>query len=636
MGFRAQSAPLCKKFLQTVVRPEIQIGQKALDHILRGDFGVAPQSKKTHIKGGLHTFEALENFLSKRDDLVRLGERLIDIEPESHTDWYFLVESHTNGVGHVRLPKSAFGSKALKGLMAVDLESQGGYLWKTLFPRDLGKEELAQHITTLYESGENRTDRKWAELIEGTIVRENGTEYDLRILVKKETGELISAYPAFAQKVDSIFGILGPLKSIIISNRVPVALSESSALFIRQVRGFLDFKIDKPSILRKRNFGKWNDLSMDKKLTYMGWLTVEGRASSGGISTLESIMQAAITGYRSGEFSAKALDVVDAVIQDRAFTTEAKLKFVLELIANHEISTDHMVSAVIVGKYLLSRALQLTKRVDIGSQKQAVRVIENSPAYWLLLMPFNKGMVDVKNPELSVARIMSLFSFKSNLFSGEFNPSFMSLLEQAKKAEGAEVDYFRLLQNVEAFNPEFISGNFERVKFLSDFLNVNVQLAAYSEYTNRSSSLFPINILGKDINNAQARRAHSVASTRRVLKKLRALSVELFFKDKEQWSKWLKSVDMAIDLDMRSAEFAKRLNDAGVFYGENLDVVVVSMVLGGNVNIVNQERGVGYPLIKPRVNKQTGVIEIDRTFLWTSFLSKEGYRKAPLFRRSYE
>ncbi|MEO0336502.1 MAG: hypothetical protein AAF202_08910, partial [Pseudomonadota bacterium] len=71
------------------------ITEKALRHILEGDFGQNPRTRQPWLKGGMHTYQALEAFMQQRDDIFELGFEEIKIVSEKSqlSSWYHIMEN---------------------------------------------------------------------------------------------------------------------------------------------------------------------------------------------------------------------------------------------------------------------------------------------------------------------------------------------------------------------------------------------------------------------------------------------------------------------------------------------------------------------------------------------------------------
>lgn len=603
----------CSNLLKSQ-RPALVITDKALKHILEGDFGVNANTKQTQIKGGLHTFSALEAFLANREDISELHDKFIEsnIAQEASQEWSFTIEDPKSGVGYVRLPESAYGSKSLKGLMATDLESQGGYLWKTLFPRNMGESQLKQDISVLYESSAERQDRGWAEAIEGIIVREDGTEYTLKIAVKKETGELISAYPSFFQE-NGIFIPTDSRKNMLILNQVPrIVLGQNLTTFRTQVEILLGLKIHHESDLSKKDFTPWNQLELVSKESVMRALTINQEGLSGGLSLLELILRQSFSGYTPNALNIKARQIIDAVIADPAITKERKLKFLTDFISNHTIYATNTMTSIFMARFLIVKILALGNHFDTDVKKYIIRTIESSPIYWTILLPLNKGTVEIKKPILSITRVMSIFFTTVGIHDSNDDVSeshIQEFVELVKTGESVGNDYFQLIDAIDQSDSGYATSSFQRTKMLAEYLNVHTQASAHSKYLNS----FAAEGNGQSFTSATIRKPYTLEANINKLRPLRNLAIKVLFQTKDEWRNWIEAQKITLNEAASSQTIIE--NTSSVNWA--LSTPNVSYIL--HIRDESVEPGTVlntfmYPYIKPKIQKNEADAPFERVY----------------------
>lgn len=127
---------------------EYTLSDAALNHIINGDLTDRHDKDNNNntvlrkiISGGLHTLDAWYNFLNHRSDV----KNALLFEPNNEEKWYYLRELH-NKVILLKIPRECFQSKAAKLTEFPQTYYKSGYLWKTLFPRHLGRDQIIDCI----------------------------------------------------------------------------------------------------------------------------------------------------------------------------------------------------------------------------------------------------------------------------------------------------------------------------------------------------------------------------------------------------------------------------------------------------------------------------------------------------------
>lgn len=177
---------------------EFSLNQRALRHIIDGDFAVRPfrdaggeRGAEEVISGGLHSWEAWKRFLAKHPDTVHLA----DFDPEIHQGWYFARELQ-NGVITLKIPRELFSNDGASITMMPDTHYKSGYLWKTLFPNSYTEKDILEVIDEALLNID--ADESQQSLIIG-FARTMDPFTAIRIRVQLEGSEIRSAFPTWDQ-----------------------------------------------------------------------------------------------------------------------------------------------------------------------------------------------------------------------------------------------------------------------------------------------------------------------------------------------------------------------------------------------------------------------------------------------------
>ncbi|NQZ00098.1 MAG: hypothetical protein HRT45_05445 [Bdellovibrionales bacterium] len=527
---------------------EIVITEKALKHILQGDFGQNPTTKRAWLKGGMHTYAGLEAFMAKRDDIFELGTKKIEVDSADKTlgSWYFVMQNAINGVGHVRLPNSAFNTAQKKSLLMTDINHNGGYLWKTLFPRDMDQDELEEIIKAVFQQGAME-DKGWALLFEAQVTRTDETEINVKIAVDKRSGRLISAYPAFNQP-HGIHGPTGVQKGMMADNRGFAERVETDSgpleAFVGEVSLVLNTKVHEESAWRKKNFRAWKKMGAQQKLAVLDLFD-----SPIPIDQWEQLAEAGLPNYEPNALPIKILQIFEAFARDPSFDTGFKLSYFLGLISNQRIFTFRPTETIIFNRFLLKLALDLAQKSDFGMQKFAIRVIEQSPIYWLLQMPFQKGMIDVGDQWLSTARVIGELSHDAQLRgeARDYDGLYAGLFEYAQMTEDMTWSYFKLIDEIDRFEPGF-STEFFRYKFMVEFVNMLSLKATAAQH----SLLYRTSEVAVADRSFSQQQVYPQGTSQKLLRKIRqhsSLLTRLLFADSRVVEGWLEFVEVVMSFD---------------------------------------------------------------------------------------
>ncbi|WP_298212899.1 hypothetical protein [Acidovorax sp.] len=124
------------------------LSSAAVRHIFDGDLadqvvrnpGVPTVVQKI-LKGGLHSFLGWKNLNNQRPEVVHGAIYRSD----RHQFWYFARELQ-NGVVLLKIPRTLFQSNAAKLTLSADIYFKSGYLWKTLFPEYMSRDDVISAI----------------------------------------------------------------------------------------------------------------------------------------------------------------------------------------------------------------------------------------------------------------------------------------------------------------------------------------------------------------------------------------------------------------------------------------------------------------------------------------------------------
>lgn len=177
------------------------LSDDALNHIIHGDFTnqlVVKNGKRTGekisvLKGGLHTYEAWISFKSSRKGVSHLRFYNSNFD----ACWYFARELF-NGVITLKIPREFYQGAAAKSTKNTEDYYKSGYLWKTLFPKGTGKNQV---IKIVDEALKNiNQEESSPEIIFGYANRYHPSKI-LRIRIQLRGRDIVSAFPAWGQPV---------------------------------------------------------------------------------------------------------------------------------------------------------------------------------------------------------------------------------------------------------------------------------------------------------------------------------------------------------------------------------------------------------------------------------------------------
>ena len=130
-----------------------ELGEEALQHILRGELAVRPVTKngvrttETVLSGGLHIWLGWEDLLKQHPEVVHL----LEFEVDRHDDWFYARELQ-NGVITLKIPRKMFTGSAAGITMRPEVNYKSGYLWKTLYPMGYSEDEVIKVLTEAFEN----------------------------------------------------------------------------------------------------------------------------------------------------------------------------------------------------------------------------------------------------------------------------------------------------------------------------------------------------------------------------------------------------------------------------------------------------------------------------------------------------
>ena len=175
----------------------LELYSAAMDHIILGDIkdrvnrhdGVNTVDKI--LTGGMHTIDGWKNFLTFHPCVSHVRYFNSDV----HTSWYYGRELQ-NGVVTLRIPKKLFGGKAAKITKFPDYYYKSGYLWKTLFPKGIGEEELLNIIEESL-SNINAEDTSQGEIIGYCNIHD--PLKIMRVVIMFRDNKIHSVFPSWTQ-----------------------------------------------------------------------------------------------------------------------------------------------------------------------------------------------------------------------------------------------------------------------------------------------------------------------------------------------------------------------------------------------------------------------------------------------------
>jgi hypothetical protein len=245
---------------------EITLSQKCLNHVLYGDLTdkvfqtTGGRIAKKVISGGLHTYSGWINLLKQKPDLKKVSY----FYSERDEEWFYERELQ-NGTILIKLPESMLTSGAAKMTMYPENSYKSGYLWKTLFPKDMGQNEI---LNLLDEALLNISE---PESRDGEIICYYKLDEPLkclRVSVLHRNGEINSFYPTWSQpntgnngKPFSFFDNIGHVNSssTLIGNETRLNIFDIGVF--SKLSSLLDLPSITPSVFleRKTSFSSFRD-----------------------------------------------------------------------------------------------------------------------------------------------------------------------------------------------------------------------------------------------------------------------------------------------------------------------------------------------------------------------------------------
>ncbi|WP_447078071.1 hypothetical protein [Shewanella algae] len=174
---------------------KLQLTEAAITHITQGNFSIRPiksQDNMTVLSGGLHTYNAWIEFKKNHSDKL---EHLHLFNSHEHQYWYYARELG-NGVITLRIPRELFTGKAAKITMYPDDYYKSGFLWKTLFPKDYGKDKIVSVIEEALEN-EDEEQRQPGQIV--GYVNSHDPLLKMKVVIQHRGKEIKSAFPAWTQ-----------------------------------------------------------------------------------------------------------------------------------------------------------------------------------------------------------------------------------------------------------------------------------------------------------------------------------------------------------------------------------------------------------------------------------------------------
>lgn len=167
------------------------IDNKTINHIFNGDIDESTQKGKVQLRGGLHTYNAWVNFKNQRKDIIH--GRFFD--PDIHKDWYYARELQ-NGVILLKLPRSIYAKKSSSVKGDPERYYISGYLWKTLFPKNMSKDKVLLIINEALSNVDQ--DETNEHKIVGYALTQSPFEA-IKICLLIDNNRIKTAYPTWGQ-----------------------------------------------------------------------------------------------------------------------------------------------------------------------------------------------------------------------------------------------------------------------------------------------------------------------------------------------------------------------------------------------------------------------------------------------------
>lgn len=183
---------------------EYELGEEALQHILRGEFAIRPVTKtgvrttETVLSGGLHIWLGWEELLKQHPDVVHL----LEFDTDRHDDWFFARELQ-NGVITLKIPRKMFTGSAASITMRPEVNYKSGYLWKTLYPMGYSEEEVIKVLSEAFENldredSSHPTKEQPAGVLYGYALLDEPLK-TIKLRIQVRGNQIQSAFPAWEQ-----------------------------------------------------------------------------------------------------------------------------------------------------------------------------------------------------------------------------------------------------------------------------------------------------------------------------------------------------------------------------------------------------------------------------------------------------
>ncbi|WP_338628393.1 hypothetical protein [Yersinia intermedia] len=254
------------------------MSQKALEHVLYGELTDKVfntdngRIAKKVIAGGLHTYVGWLAYLKKSPGLRTVSH----FYSEKDEGWFYERELQ-NGTILLKLPESVFTTRAAKMTMFPENNYKSGYLWKTLFPKDFGSEQI---LDLLHDALKHISK---PESREGEIICYYKLDEPLkclRISVLYRNSEINSFYPTWSQpntgnngKPFSFFDNIGHVNSESTWINDDEQFNMAEVGLLSELSDFLDLPDITPKLFLDRsanfsNLGEWESSRIKELQAY--------------------------------------------------------------------------------------------------------------------------------------------------------------------------------------------------------------------------------------------------------------------------------------------------------------------------------------------------------------------------------
>lgn len=476
---------------------DYKIERKGIKHIISGDIVKVklPGGQFIHqISGGLHTEKAVHDFLKLRPDIKSLFQYR-----ESIDGWYS-DNIVGNGTIYVRLPESAYTKKGLKSLWSSDLNFNGGYLWKTLFPQDLTDQDIIELIQQGLNNPNRVTEKGWSTVINSNVVMSDGETLSLTIYLDTINKKVVSAFPSYDQplRYTQSRNLLGIHKQnvTIINTDGQIDFAKGQA---EELRHYLSaFKTAKRRI---QSVDDWNELSRDQKIKMISSHVFSVIDLSGGHIggfDLSLRLLADQVEYTPGGVYLFAGQLLLYILNDRTISAPYKYELLKRMLVVTVINDDSVAFDLLWAKFILNLVLNSERLFEWPVFERLLEMTTKSPIFWTLLVPTFEGSFQRKSVERTFTGFMNVLKdFKFDRQAFDDHPfdrmqidNLAPIYNLYRSYWRSEYQFLKRLTEIPSLGPNGDSG-YRTKKYLVDYINASV-LYLYFTKNSLLQRVFPI------------------------------------------------------------------------------------------------------------------------------------------------